>query len=81
MITLPTGERVEGHTDTDGTADIRVVGAGVYVVRVIPRGNFISTDALTKSVAVNANATSVVDFVLYRGGTSEPTSPTIGNGD
>ncbi|MBL0171771.1 MAG: hypothetical protein IPP90_13810 [Gemmatimonadaceae bacterium] len=69
IVTLPTATRLDTRTQGDGTVDIGVADAGVYLVRVIPREGYVSTTSLTKTVTVTSNGTVVVDFTLYRAGT------------
>ena len=61
--------RVDVSTRSDGTAEIRVPEAGTYLVRVTPRAGYVgSTPGLEKSVAVDANGKTTVDFTVHRAG-------------
>ena len=63
--------RVNVSTGRDGTADIRVPDAGTYLVQVTPRAGYVgSTPALSKSVTVDANGKTKVEFTVHREGVS-----------
>lgn len=74
IVTQPSGVRLVGRSDDDGTADIAVTAGGVYRVQVIPREGYVAgTPELSQEVAVAAHATVLVRFTVHRAGaTGEP---------
>jgi hypothetical protein len=79
VVTQSDGTRITASTGTNGKANISVAEPGDYVVSVIQRNAFIGSDALTKHITVAANTTTVLEFTLYRGGTSTTDPPEYGN--
>lgn len=79
VVTQSETNRVNARTRDDGMADIHVLEAGVYSVRVVPRDGYVGTmESLSKSVSVAANEKVVVEFTLYRAARSEPNPPPPG---
>jgi len=70
IVTSSDGARVSAQTLGDGTADIRVTGAGTFQVHVIPRTGYLPSDALSKNVTLTENEVAVVNFTLFRAGLS-----------
>jgi hypothetical protein len=62
-------EPVSALTGHDGVARIGVEGTGEYVVRVTPRMGYVGGAApVEKSVSVQLNSVSTVDFTIFRAG-------------
>ena len=68
LVTPASGAPIDARTADDGTAAIRLSGPGTYRVQVIARAGFISSEALSRTVTVEAGKTTVLEFVLYRQG-------------
>lgn len=68
-VQLPSVERIDGKTGSDGVASIGVADAGTYRVTVIPRAGFYSgPDGSSRIVEVAPNTRTSVEFKLYREG-------------
>lgn len=78
VVTQADGTKVTASTGTDGRANIKVASPGDYVISVIQRNGFVGSDALTRRVRIPANTTTVLEFTLYRGGTSTYDPPENG---
>lgn len=77
IIVTMSATRLDSRTRRDGTADINVGDAGVYMVRVVPRAGYIGeAQPIIKTVRVDSNSTATVDFTLNRAGTALPNFPT-----
>lgn len=77
IIVTMSATRLDSRTGRDGTADIDVGDAGVYMVRVVPRAGYVGeAQPIMKTVRVDSNTIATVDFTLNRAGTTSPNSPT-----
>ena len=52
----------------DGAGDIRVGGAGTYLVRIIPRAGFVPTEQLRVTLPVAQGERVRLTFTVYREG-------------
>jgi hypothetical protein len=72
--------RFEAATNRNGNAEIQLVGAGVYDVRVIPRDGYVAgVEPLTKTVSVEPSGSAAVDFTVHRSAVSTGEPPPWAN--
>lgn len=68
-VTMSEATPIAGTTGSDGTAGIRLIDAGTYNVRVIPREGYLAgPDPLSKSVTVEPNGSAALTFKVHRAG-------------
>jgi hypothetical protein len=66
LVTRADGSTGVIKTSANGTGEITLPGAGTYMLKVLPRSEFVYSDQLESTVTVDERERVTVRFTLYR---------------